>query len=189
MSGTSLAQVRTPFGEDVQSVGTVATATGLSVTEEGDAILHKTILTLTDFAVGSAVGAADLAFGALLYTLPAGAQLMDITYMSVALTGTVTIVADTPDFGIGSVVGSGAVALLGGTATFEDYITGQTSGAISGANTTTVMLGATAGIHTGIALNVAASAKTLYLNCADGWAGAGDVTATGVIHIVWKQIS
>jgi hypothetical protein len=186
---SEIAEVRTPFGEDVQGAGTVATATGLSVVEKGDAIYHKTILTLADFPVGSAVGAAALAFGALLYTLPAGAQLMDITYMSVALTGTVTIVADTPDFGIGSVVASGAVGVLGGTATFEDYITGQTSGAISGANTTTVMLGATAGIHTGIALNVAASAKTIYLNCADTWAGAGDVTATGVIHIMWKQVS
>lgn len=184
---SEIATVRTPFGADVESAGTAPVVTGLTVTEEGDAINHKTIITLADFAVGSAVGAAALAFGALLYTLPAGAQLMDITYMSVALTGTTTIVADTPDFGVGSTMGTGANATL--ATTTIDYIDGQTSGAISGANTTTVMLGATAGIHTGIALNVAASAKTLYLNVADTWAGAGDVTATGVIHIIWKQVA
>lgn len=191
------ATIKQPFGESAEpitqitnvNVGTVATATGLSGVEQGDAVNHKTVLTLADFPVGSAVGAAALAFGGLVYTLPAGAQLMDITYMSVALTGTVTIVADTPEIGIGSVVASGAVLVLNGTATFMDYVTEQTSGAISGANTTTVLLGATAGIHTGIALNVAASAKTLYLNVADTWAGAGDVTATGTITLTWKFVA
>ena len=188
---------RQPFGTgandktDITSVniGTAPTATGLSVVEQGDAVNHKTVLTLADFAVGSATGAAALAFGALVYTLPAGAQLMDITYMSVALTGTVTIVGDTPEIGIGSVIASGVVLVLNGTATFMDYVTEQTSGAISGSNTTTVLLGATAGIHTGIALNVAASAKTLYLNVADTWAGTGDVTATGTITLTWKMVS
>jgi hypothetical protein len=189
------ATIRQGFGESADNqtqlssvnVGTVATATGLSVVEQGDAVNHKTVLTLTDFAVGSAVGAANLGFGALLYTLPAGAQIVEAVYMSVALTGTATIVADTPDVGVGSTVGTGAIALL--TTTMIDYVDGQTSGAISGANTTTVLTTATAGALTGIALNVAASAKTLYLNCADGWAGAGDVTATGTIHIIWKMAS
>jgi len=182
-----ISEVRPPFGEDVQTVGTVATATGLAVTEEGDAINHKTILTLTDFAVGSAVAAADLAVGALLYTLPAGAQIVKAVYFNVALTGTITIVGDTPDIGVGSTIGTGAIALL--TTTMIDYVDGQTSGAISGANAVTVLKTATAGAFTGIALNVAASAKTFYLNCADGWAGAGDVTATGVIHIMWQMAS
>lgn len=189
--------IKQPFGVTASNltpttsvnVGTVATATGLSVVEQGDAVLHKTVLTLSSLAVGSAVGAAALAFGKLLYTLPAGAQVVDYVYLSVALTGTATIVADTPEIGIGSVIASGAVLVLNGTATFMDHVTEQTSGAISGANTTTVLLGATAGIHTGIALNVAASAKTLYLNVADTWAGAGDVTATGTITITWKMAS
>jgi len=191
------ATIRQPFGTDAVAplvpltavnVGTVATATGLSVVEQGDAINHKTVLTLTDFAVGSAVAAADLAFGALLYTLPAGAQLIEATYFSLAITGTTTIVGDTPEIGIGSVIGSGAVAVL--STTFEDYVLGSpASAAISGATPLVKMTGITAGAVTGIALNVAASAKTIYLNCADGWAGAGDVTATGTVHLVWKQMS
>lgn len=182
-----IASVRTPFGLTVESVGTAPSTTGLTVTEEGDAVNHKTIITLEDFAVGSPTAAANLAFGALLYTLPAGAQIVEATYMSLALTGTVNIVADTPDVGIGSTIGTGAIALL--TTTMIDHLDGQTSGAISGANSVTALTTATAGALTGIALNVAASAKTLYLNCADGWAGAGDVTATGVVHVIWKMAS
>lgn len=191
------ATIKQPFGESAEpitqitdvNVGAVNSVTGLSVVEQGDAVNHKTVLTMSGMAVGSAVGAAALAFGKLLYTLPAGAQLMDITYASVALTGTVTIVGDTPEIGIGSVIASGAVLVLNGTATFMDYVTEQTSGAISGSNTTTVLLGATAGIHTGIALNIAASAKTIHLNVADTWAGAGDVTATGTVTLTWKFIA
>lgn len=184
---SEIATVRTPFGADVESAGTAPVATGLTVTEEGDAINHKTIITLADFAVGSPVAAADLAFGALLYTLPAGAQIVDAVYADIALTGTTTIVGDTPDVGVGSTIGTGAIALL--TTTMIDYYDGVTSGAISGANAITGLKAATAGALTGIALNVAASAKTIYLNCADGWAGAGDVTATGVIHVIWKIAS
>jgi len=186
---------RQPFGTGADdktaltsvNVGTVNTVTGLSVVEQGDAVNHKTVLTMSGIAVGSAVAAANLAFGKLLYTLPAGAQIVEATYMSVALTGTATIVADTPDVGIGSTIGTGAIALL--TTTMIDHVDGQTSGAISGSNTTTVLTTATAGALTGISLNVAASSKAIYLNVADGWAGAGDVTATGTVHLIWKFVS
>lgn len=189
--------IKQPFGATANTltpttsvnVGTKADVTTLAVSEQGDAVNHKTVLTLTDFAVGSATGAAALGFGSLIYTLPAGAQLSTILYMSVALTGTTTIVADTPDFGVGSVIATGVVSVLGGTATFEDYLTGQTSGAISGSNVKTAMTGATAGIHTGIALNASGSTKTLFLNCADTWAGTGDVTATGTITLIWRMVS
>jgi len=187
--------VRQPFGlgadntTPLTSVNVGTANTGVTAVERGDAVKHQTVLSFTDLAVGSAVGAANLAFGKLLYTLPAGAQVISTVYMDVALTGTATIAGDTPDVGIGSVIGSGAVAVLGGTATFEDYITGQTSGAISGSNSVTVMSAATAGALTGISLNAAASSKAIHLNVADGWAGAGDVTATGTVIINWEFIA
>ena len=188
--------IKQPFGATANTetpttsvnVGTVATATGLTVVEQGDPANHKTVLTLVDFAVGSATGAADLCFGALMYTLPAGAQLVEVAYMSVALTGTVTIVGDTPELGIGSVLGAGVQATIGAAgATMEDYWEGGASAAIDGATPLVGLKTATAGALTGIALNVAASAKTFYLNVADGWAGTGDVTATGTVQIIWKM--
>jgi len=106
--------IRQPFGEDADtktpltSVNVGTANTGVTATEEGNAAFHKTELTFTDLAIGSAVGAANLAFGKLLYTLPAGAQFVKAVYINVALTGTVTIVGDTPEVGVGSVLGAGA---------------------------------------------------------------------------------
>lgn len=190
--------IREPFGTDADTqtpktsvnVGTVATATGLTAVEQGDAVNHKTVLTLEDFPVGSATGAAALTFGALMYTLPTGAQLVEVAYMDIALTGTATIIADTPEVGIGSVLGAGVQATIGAAgATMEDYWEGTASGAIDGTNDVIATKGATAGILTGIAINAAGDAKTVYLNVADTWAGTGDVTATGTIALIWKMIS
>lgn len=190
--------IREPFGTDPDTqtpktavdVGAVSTASGITVVEQGDAVNHKTVLTLAGFAVGSATGAANLAFGALMYTLPAGAQVTDMSYMNLALTGTTTIVADTPEVGIGSVLGAGVQATLGAAgATMEDYWEGTSSGAIDGTNAVVGTKGATAGILTGIALNASGDVKTLYLNVAYGWAGTGDVTAIGTVTITWKMIS
>lgn len=171
-----------------KNVGAVNSVTGLTGIEYGDGVNHVTVLTMDEMPVGSPVAAANLAFGKKLYTLPAGAQIIEAVYMYLSLEGSVNIVADTPDVGIGSVIASGAVAVLGGTGTFEDYLTGQTSGAISGSNGIEKASAATAGALTGISLNLSNSAKTIHLNVADGWAGAGDVTATGRVVLVWKSL-
>jgi len=162
------------------NVGTANT--GVTAVERGDGRQHQTVLTFTNLAVGSATGAANLAFGKLLYTLPAGVQNYKVAYMNVTLTGAAGIVADTPDVGIGTVIGSGAVAVLGGTATFEDIITGQTSGAIDGTNAII------ANDNTVDLFRNTADAKTVHLNVADGWAAAGAVTATGTIVLEWSTI-
>lgn len=171
---TTAADIRTTSG-----VGTAET--GVTAVEAGFGSLHVTKLNFTDLAIGSAVGAANLAFGKLLYTLPAGSQAIVGAVLDVALTGTVNIVADTPDVGIGTTIGSGAVAVLGGTAAFENILTGQTSGAISGSNSIAVSLNTPLYIDS-------SGAKTIHLNVADGWAGAGDVTATGDITLLWMTV-
>lgn len=176
-------------GASVSSTASLNTAnagtanTGVTAVEYGDGRKHQTVLTFTDLTIGSPVGAANLAIGKLLYTLPAGVQNYSVAYMDVALTGTVNIVADTPDVGIGTVIATGAVALLSGTATFEDIITGQTSGAIDGTNPII------ANDNTVDLFRNTADAKTVHLNAADGWAGAGTVTATGTVVIEWSTIA
>jgi len=165
------------------------TITGVSIAEEVAGATRKTVLTFTDLAVGSAVAAANLAFGKKVFEFPAGVQVIKATYMSVALTGTATIIGDTPEIGLGSVLGAGAQATIGAAgATMEDYWEGGASSAISGATPLVGTKVATAGALTGIALNAVGSVKDLFLNVADGWAGAGDVTATGTITILWEQI-
>ena len=172
------------------AVGTPLDDEKLECTEYGDGVNHVTRLFLNSLTIGSAVAAANLAFGKLLYTLPAGAQIIEAVYMRLSLKSTGAVTGDTPDVGIGSVIASGAVNVLGGTGTFEDYITGQTSPALSTGGTAPIEVasGATAGVLTGIAMNLHASAKTVHLNIADGWTGAGDVVALGSIVIVWKSL-
>ena len=147
------------------------------------------VLTLTAASLGAPGAGTNEAVGALVYTFPAGSHVHTATFMSVGLTvGTVT--TDTPDVGIGSIIGTGAVAVLGGTATFEDYITGQTATDAAGTATVKTTV-ATAGALTGISINEAAGTKTLHINAADGWnAGiTGNLTATGTITLMFTKMS
>lgn len=159
-------------------------------TEYGDGYNHVTLLTLTDFIIGAPSASNNLAIGNIVYTFPAGVQVIGFMEYNIALTaGTQT--DDTPEIGIGSVIGSGAIATLD-NGTMEDYI-------LSNAWSTTLdgvageilgPLGASAGVHTGIALNQAGDSKNVLLNSADGWHASitGNLTATGTIKIVWTTI-
>jgi len=182
--------IRQPFGAGADdqtpltSVNVGTASTGVTAVEYGDAINHTTVLTISS-TLPAIAGGADLAVGKLLYTLPAGAELIESAYMSVALTAADgNIDADTPDVGIGTVIGSGAVAVLGGTATFENIVTGQTATNCTG--TATVKATApTAGVDLEIAT---AAAHTVYLNVADGWAASGEAACpvTGTVILNWK---
>lgn len=175
-------------------VGTRGIANATCTTETfGDGKDFVTVITLTDFIVGDMGGAAAAkAFGNLIYTFPAGAHLYTITQFSVGFTGAGT--ANTPDVGLGSEIGSGVVATLNlsgtGAGLSEDYVTGQTANNITG-TAEVIMVAPTAGLYTGIALNQAADVKLLHLNAASTWAAdnAGNLTATGTIHLKWTKMS
>ena len=169
------------------SQGTVGAAT---VTESTTGIgSFVTTLTLTNFIVGApGAAAAAKGIGGKFWSLPAGVQVISAIYMSVGLTAAGT--AATPDTGIGSVVASGVISVLGGTTTFEDYWDGAATADISG----TPLVGtkvATAGALTGIAINASGSVKDLFLNAAATWAAdnSGNLTATGTIAVLWSKMS
>lgn len=167
------------------NVGTKASATTVSVSEDGDNVFHKTTITLTDFNIGTVTGGAAEAIGALMYTFPAGQIYVDDVAMTLSLQesdGNITL--DTPDLGIGTTVASGAVAVLSGTAAFENILTGQTMDNVNG---TAEVVAPTAAD-----LNIASGGdKTVYLNIADTWAAGGEssgILATGTITIFWRSI-
>jgi len=167
------------------SPGTTGTdVTAVHYSADGKHFVTK--LTLTDVSYTIA-GAANEAVGALIYTFPAGVHSHKVTNMNVALQGGGTVDADTPNIGIGSVIGTGAVATLGGTTTFKDYITGQLATDCSG-TATVEMSFATAGYGEGISLNQAGDVKAVHLNIADLWAGADTVLATGTVTLEWTII-
>ena len=158
--------------------GTVET--GVTAVYYGDGVNVTAVLTLTNVVVvvGDFV---TLGVGALLFTLPTGACLIRDSYMSVAITG-VTTLNDTPDAGLGTVIASGAIALLDGTATFENIITGTT---MPDTNGTPVVK--SAGPTAGAPLEITTGgAHTVYFNMADGWNvnpdDSGLLNGTVVIH-------
>lgn len=172
----------------VKTTGNVgAAATGVTAVEYGDGHNHKTVLTVNT-TLPAIAGGANLAVGKLLYTLPAGAEIIDSAHMSLAITQTQAhINADTPDGGLGTVIASGAVALLSGTPTFEDILTGQTFNDCDGTAEVKTAL-PTAGVPLVIE---AGDPHTIYFNVADGWAASGDVAAllTGTVVLNWRFVN
>lgn len=176
---------------NVQSATNVGTSpVGTSVAADyGDGYNHVTVLALTDFIIGTPNAANNDDFGNIVYTFPAGVQVVGFLEYNLALTvGTQT--DDTPEIGIGSVVANGASATLAGTE--MDYMTSNAwATTLDGvAAEAAGPLGATAGIFTGIALNQSGDVKDVCLNAADGWHASvtGNLTATGTITIVWTTI-
>jgi len=188
MGGDGVATVQN-LGPNVTSQASGGTPqAGVTAMEYGDAYNHVTVLSFTDLAVPGPTAAANEAHGALLYTLPAGAQVVTAMGFGIALQGGGTVDADTPVVGIGSVLANGAVAVLNGTATFMDYVTEQTAADCNGTTTNVGPIAATAGALTGIAMNGPADAKTIHLNYADGWAGADTLLASGGVTIYWTTL-
>lgn len=159
------------------NVGTAAT--GVTAVEQGNARNHTTVLTVST-TLPAIAGGANLGVGKLLYTMPAGAVVILAAKQSLAITQTQgNITADTPDGGLGTVIASGAVAVLSGTATFEDILTGQTFTNCNGT-------ASVAAVQTSMVMQVGA-AHTVHFNVADGWAASGDAAAllTGTVTIHW----
>lgn len=173
-------------------VNLVTTPVGTVVTRDyGDGRDITTVLTLTNFIVGALAGAAaSLGIGNIVCAFPAGSHIETAYYIDLALTAAGDAV--NTDTGLGSVIASGAVDVLSGTATFEDRLTGQTIATAAGGGTAVKKLaGATAGILTGIAINEAAGVKNVFLNSAGAWQAnnTGNLTATGTIVIKWTKMS
>jgi len=177
--------IRGPFGASkpitTKNVGTVAA--GSTVVEYGDGIRHQSVITV-DTDLGDIPGGAALGLGVLVYTFPGGALDIKASYMSMALTQTDgNITDDTPYVGLGSVVASGVVADLTGTATFDDMMVNQAASDCNG--TATVAHVATS------KLTATADAHTAYFNVADTWASSGDdaCAIAGTIIIEWTFVA
>jgi len=175
-------RAKTALGSTPSTISTV-TATEYSTGKD-----VVTVLSLTNFVVGALAGAgAALGMGNIVYSFPAG-QHLELVYGFSNLSLTALGTAVNTDTGLGSVIASGAVSVLSGTATFENRLTGQTIATDpAGGAVASALLGATAGIGTGIALNVAASVKDVFLNSAGTWNAnnTGNLTATGTIVLKW----
>jgi len=166
------------------AVNVGAAATGVTAVEYGDGINHSTKLTFSALGIYSPTAAANEAGGVLLYTLPAGAIAVDSCNMSVAFADVSTgalCVADTPEVGVGLLIGSGANATLNAVgATTHNYLAAAAVAGLAAAYTDIKLGNSVARVAL-----TAALAHTVYLNIADGWAGVGTVKGTGTVVLNW----
>lgn len=146
--------------------------------------VHRTVIDLEGLTLPDIAGGANLAVGRQIYTFPPGGiKVLGSSLVGVTLSETDgNVTADTPDLGLGTVIASGAVAVLGGTATFEDILTGQTINDVNG-TPESVSVSTELLIQAGDSHNV-------FLNVADGWAASGDdgIRVGGKVVIVWAQL-
>jgi len=173
-------------GQLVQRATNAGTAgTGVTAAEYGDGHHHKTVLTVST-NLGAIAGGAALGVGHLVYTLPAGAVIVNAAYMSMALDeddGNIT--ADTPDVGLGTTVASGANATLDAVgAAAENILTGQTAADCNGTATVKTVADQILVVETG-------GDHTVYFNVADTWAASGenDCAIAGTIVLEWTFVA
>lgn len=163
--------------------GNVGTAnTGVTAVEYGDGFYHHTILTISKVDALTVGDNVNLGVGYKIYDFPTGQIVVrSASFKAVALTaGDAATKTDTPDVGLGTTVASGAVAVLSGTAAFENILTGQTATNCNGAAINAVV---------GTILAIAdGDSHSVYLNAADGWADSTDQTVdlAGEVHLVWS---
>jgi hypothetical protein len=158
-------------------VGTVQA--GVTVVESGT-VLRKTTFTIAAFT--QAVTNAALGWGKQLYVFPKG--VIKIQNVQCNLTMSAPTNTNVGVVGMGTVVASGAVAVLSGTSTFVDVVSGQATGALSVAGTVTkATAAATAGL-----LDGSTTAKNLFLNFAGTQTAAENVTISGTVTIDWEFV-
>lgn len=175
--------------------GTVTTSSTTVAAEHGDGLWHITKLTLTNFAIGTSGDNAALAIGAKFYTFPAGTIVVENASIVGSITAAISVTTNTPEVGIGTVIGSGASATL--TTTMEDIVDGGAAGFVGGDAVAPNVAGGA--FYKGNTFTTPVVIKTsggkardLFLNVAATWAdvaAAGAVTFTGVITLKWRVAS
>lgn len=162
----------------IKYIGTPGT--GWTATEYGDNWSRTTLLRATTACSTIAIAAAaNEAHGQIIYTFPS----KDIVIgppakYSIGLTAA-SHPTDTPVVGLGTVIATGAVAVLSGTATFQDVVTGT---AISGENGAVNTFGID---KTGV-FKSAGSTPKLHLNIAGAFAGADTLTILPGSTIIFR---
>ncbi len=140
-----------------------------------------TVLALNDVSLTPTIPANAEGAGAIIYTFPSGVYIGHACRMDIN-SGVVDSATNAADMGVGSVIASGDVSVLSGTAGFEDWVTGQTVADVSSIATDKATL-MTAG---GSTVFEAADSHVLHINIAGTWNSAiTTLSLTGTITVHW----
>lgn len=171
----------------LETKGTVTTTATTTLAEEAVSGKRHTVqLDLTNFAVGTSGDLSSLAIGASLYTLPAGDIIIERCVVRGAITAAISVTTDTPEFGLGNVVGSGANATLGAVGAGAENICGPWVATNVAGDTPTDGGADTQGTYI-----ATADPHVVYFNVADSWAdvtAAGAVTFTGYVVLEYRVL-
>lgn len=155
-------------------------AADVTVTEYGSGLYHQTVLTMDSFT--KTIAGSDLALGKKVYTFPEGGIIIHGGTLDVTMAAATE--TDTPDIGIGTVIGSTAVNVLGGTATFEDILDGFAGTAISsgGGQTKKVFRAELDATN----MEGETTAIPIFFNFASTWTNSEDITIYPcIIRLNW----
>lgn len=169
-------------GSDPITANIGAVPAGVTAVETGDGNHHVTTLTIAQLAALTLDDAAAIADGSLIYTFPAGTIIVNSAYISM-LSDNAEHDGETGMCGLGTVIATGAIADLVGTAGFEDIMTGQ-------AMDIGVLLPAVTIPTAGVPLALGSAASHLvHFNVAGTWADTAgtalDVDLAGVVVLDW----
>jgi hypothetical protein len=171
----------------------VTAGTNCTAVSNGDGRNFTTVVTITAAVLPNITGPADQAVGALIASFPAGAHIHTATRMSMAISlDGINSINASIETGLGSVIATGAVSVLGGTPTFEDYIDGSGNfpAGAAGEVLVTGPVVATAGALTGISMNETGDVKDIHYNIAATWSGSSTTcTITGTVVFNWTLMS
>lgn len=179
--------------------GTVTTAATTTALEHFTGIEHRTIMTLTSFAVGTSADNASLGIGAKLYTFPAGNILITGATIHGGVTAAISVTTNTPEVALGTVIASGAIAST--TTTMENIVDGGAGGMLGDfvavapdvAGTATLFKGMLATSKGGLLIKASGGlSHDVYLNVAAAWVDVtapGAVTFTGTVTLNWQILS
>lgn len=164
------------------------TATRPSAIEYKTGELRRSVITIPEFTFTTTAAAKGI--GQKVYTFPEGWILPVAARVLLNSTTGGSTAATAGEVGLGTTVASGAVAVLSGTAAFENILTGQTLSNHVAATELTTHVADAAGGTTGTmaVLDGTAAAKSVYLNVASTFDGTGGVTADAVVEILWYHI-
>jgi len=160
-------------------------ATNWTAVEYGDGIRHRTVLT-RDSSLVKAVASVALCFGEKIYDFPEGQ--IGLVAGTIEFTISAPTAVNTPEVGIGHVLGAGAQTTIGAAgATMESILDGTATSAITTAGTVEAyVFAAQADL---VAHDGSAAALDAFLNCAGNWAVTESVTFSDVtISLVWDYL-
>ena len=175
-----------PNGGLWQPSGTNAGTAGTNVTAEeyGDGYVHVTKLALDAVELSPTIPADAEGAGAQIYTFPAGVYAGHMSHMDIT-GGVFDSATNAADLGLGSVIATGDISVLSGTATFEDWLTGQTVADVSSPATEKSAI-MTAGAPL---VFEAAGSHGLFINIAGTWdATIATLSLTGTVWISWTYL-